>query len=72
MNWIELESEANLEKIISDSFLENNLSVAIFKHSTRCSISSMAKSRLSSKWNFNEELPIYHLDLIQAKQKVSL
>lgn len=64
MNWSILESETGLEKIIEQSFLENK-GVAIFKHSTRCSISSVAKGRLESSWDFDsEKLPIYYLDLI--------
>ena len=63
MNWIKIESEDDLEKTTEVSFQEN-LGVVIFKHSTRCSISSLAKDRLSSDWDFNEELPIYYLDLI--------
>jgi bacillithiol system protein YtxJ len=71
MNWIELESESDLEKAIEASFQEN-LGVAIFKHSTRCSISSVAKTRLSSFWDFNEELPIYYLDLIAFRNLSAL
>ena len=63
MSWIEITSEEDLNKIIKESFLDN-IGVAIFKHSTRCSISTVAKTRLSSFWDFNEELPIYYLDLI--------
>jgi len=66
MNWINIESESDLEKAIEVSF-QDNLGVAIFKHSTRCSISTVAKSRLSSFWNFKEELPIYCLDLISFR-----
>ncbi|MGB1121066.1 MAG: bacillithiol system redox-active protein YtxJ, partial [Saprospiraceae bacterium] len=37
----------------------------IFKHSTRCSISSMAKRRLERNWNIDEsKVDIYYLDLI--------
>ncbi len=67
MNWNTLESESDLDKIIKQSFLDN-IGVAIFKHSTRCSISSMAKSRLESKWDFDsEKLPIHYLDLISFR-----
>ena len=66
MNWIEIKSESDLEKIIKESFRDNT-TVAIFKHSTRCSISSVAKNRLESSWDFNVELPIYYLDLIQYR-----
>jgi len=63
LNWIEIKSEEDLDKITQESF-QNNLGVAIFKHSTRCSISSVANSRLASFWDFKDELPIYYLDLI--------
>ncbi len=66
MNWLELQSELGLEQIIEESFHNNN-GVVIFKHSTRCSISSVVKNRLESSWDFNEELPIYYLDLIQYR-----
>jgi bacillithiol system protein YtxJ len=66
LNWIELKSESDLEKIIKESFL-TDITVAIFKHSTRCSISSVAKNRLESSWDFNESFPVYLLDLIQYR-----
>ena len=44
MNWTStLTNESDLEKVIAASFETPQV---IFKHSTRCSISSMAKSRL--------------------------
>ena len=71
MNWIEIKSESDLSKLIEESFLDN-IGVAIFKHSTRCSISSVAKNRLSSTWDFNDELPVYYLDLIAYRSLSSL
>jgi bacillithiol system protein YtxJ len=39
--------------------------VAIFKHSTTCGISAMAKHTLESGWDFGpEELDAYYLDLL--------
>ncbi|MBL4670102.1 MAG: bacillithiol system redox-active protein YtxJ [Flavobacteriales bacterium] len=67
MNWIDIKSEEDLENLIKESF-SDNLGVAIFKHSTRCSISSVAKMRLTSFWNFEDELPIYYLDLISFRE----
>ena len=67
MNWIKVESESELEKLVEESF-QDNIGVAIFKHSTRCSISSVAKMRLTSFWDFNQELPIYYLDLIAFRE----
>ncbi len=66
MNWIEIKSESDLNKIIQESF-QDYFGIAIFKHSTRCAVSSMAKMRLSSTWDFKEELPIYHLDLLSHR-----
>ena len=43
--------------------------VIIFKHSTRCSISSMALSRLERAWNERdmEGTDVFYLDLIQHR-----
>ncbi len=43
MNWIPLTTDTELEEIISKSHTQTQV---IFKHSTRCAISSMAKNRL--------------------------
>lgn len=66
MDWIEIKSEQDLDTISEESF-QNNLGIAIYKHSTRCSISSVAKTRLSLSWDFKEELPIYYLDLLSYR-----
>ena len=67
MNWQELKSESDLAELISKSF-ETKYGVAIFKHSTRCSISEVAKTRLKSFWDFNDDLPIYYLDLLSYRE----
>jgi bacillithiol system protein YtxJ len=58
--WKELNSESQLAEIVELSHEKPQL---IFKHSTRCSISSMAKSRLEREWNLENVEPWY-LDLI--------
>ncbi|MBO9593451.1 MAG: bacillithiol system redox-active protein YtxJ [Niabella sp.] len=60
MNWIPLENEAQLEQIDQASESRPQL---IFKHSTRCSISSVIKSRLN-KGSLPETVDFYYLDLI--------
>ncbi|WP_300600808.1 bacillithiol system redox-active protein YtxJ [Niabella sp.] len=60
MNWIPLENEAQLEEIDRASASRPQL---IFKHSTRCSISSVIKSRLN-KGSLPEAVDFYYLDLI--------
>jgi len=62
MNWIVLTSESQLKDIIAD--VEHP--AVIFKHSTRCSISSTALSRLERAWNEADVAPLqaYYLDLL--------
>ncbi len=60
MNWIELNDLQQLEQIKEQSKLQP---VVIFKHSTRCSISSMAKIRLEQD-PLPEGTLFYYLDLI--------
>ena len=62
MNWRKLESLAQLDSIDAAS---HRIPVAIFKHSTRCSVSSTALDRLNR--NSGDDLPeseIWYLDLI--------
>ena len=63
MNWIELLDMAQLETIKDESAAQP---VVIFKHSTRCSISSMAKSRLERS-EAPQNILFYHLDLIRCR-----
>ncbi|PKP49946.1 MAG: bacillithiol system redox-active protein YtxJ [Bacteroidetes bacterium HGW-Bacteroidetes-12] len=67
MNWLRLENPSDFQQLLDASFSDNLSAVAIFKHSTRCVISTMAKVRLAASWNFKDELPIYYLDLIQHR-----
>lgn len=63
MNWIPLRSQEELEEIIA---LSNNQPQVIFKHSTRCSISSVAKNRLE-KASSPEDAKFYYLDLLSYR-----
>ncbi len=70
MNWIELTDENQLHKIKETS---NQKPQVIFKHSTRCSISSMAKGRLE-RGTSPDGIDFYYLDLIKYRaisQKVA-
>jgi len=60
MNWIHLTDERQLTEIISNSQAKPQV---IFKHSTRCSISSVALQRLQ-KSKQPEGLDFYFLDLL--------
>ncbi len=66
MNWIQLTDMSQLPHLIKTSKEQSTtgLTVLIFKHSTRCSISSMALNRLESKWKDSETTQPYFLDLL--------
>ena len=63
MNWIALTDEEQLDTIREKSKQTPQL---IFKHSTRCSISSVAKNRLE-KGLQPEGVDFYYLDLIRYR-----
>lgn len=60
MNWIVLNTEEQLETLIKNS---HDKPQVVFKHSTRCSISSVVKKRLE-KSNPPGHIEFYFLDLI--------
>lgn len=66
LNWIPLTSLEQLKQIKIQS---NKEPIAIFKHSTRCSISNVAINRFAK--NFDESLKdfkVYYLDLISYRE----
>ena len=60
-NWINIESVQQLNEILETNSDKIKL---FFKHSTRCSISSMALKFFESDWKNNEEVVCYFIDLI--------
>lgn len=62
MNWIALTDEQQLDAIKESS---SEHPVVIFKHSTRCSISSLAKYRLEKQPM--DSIPFYCLDLLRHR-----
>lgn len=63
MNWTSLDTADQLGEIKH----KPGYSV-IFKHSTRCSISMMAKRRFEMDWDkLPTEVPLYFLDLIKHR-----
>ncbi len=63
MNWIPISDPAELDRIREKSFSKPQL---IFKHSTRCSISSVAKARLE-RVEAPENIDFYYLDLLKFR-----
>jgi bacillithiol system protein YtxJ len=64
MEWKVLRDEAELNEIITQSAMRPQV---IFKHSTRCSISSVAKSRLD-RARQPDNADFYYLDLINFRE----
>ena len=62
MNWTSFTHPDQVRQIAEKS---HQIPCLIFKHSTRCSISSIAKFRLENAWSFStNEVKPYFLDLI--------
>ncbi|SFF03450.1 bacillithiol system redox-active protein YtxJ [Flavobacterium xueshanense] len=59
--WNELTDLAQLNEIIT---ISNEKPVAIFKHSTRCSVSRMALKQFENEFNSSDKVTPYFLDLI--------
>lgn len=63
ISWQHLEEEHQIQQLISSSSTQP---VLIFKHSTTCSISHMAKLRLEESWDFSN-IEAWYLDLKQFR-----
>lgn len=61
MDWNNLTDLGQLNEIIT---LSSDTPVAIFKHSTRCSISRMALKQFENEFDFSDKVTPYFLDLI--------
>lgn len=61
LNWNEIETVEALKNALNRS---NDVPVLFFKHSTRCSISSMALNRFEKEWDESTNCEIYFINLI--------
>lgn len=61
MSWNDLTDLGQLNEIMA---LSNEKPVAIFKHSTRCSVSRMALKQFENEFDFSDKVTPYFLDLI--------
>lgn len=64
INWRGLNSVEMIDDLINESY---NKPILILKHSTRCSISSMAKNRLELYWDNEDGIEPIYLDLISYR-----
>jgi len=63
--WIFLTSESQLEEIVRKSFEKPQV---VFKHSTRCSISSVSMNKFVKNYNIpKEDADLYYLDLLNYR-----
>jgi len=69
MLWHPLTEISQLHDIVKFSKEQSSekLTVLLFKHSTRCSISSMALNRLENKWVDDASIKTYYLDLLSYR-----
>lgn len=66
LNWQKLNTIEQLQNLKEES---KKHPILIFKHSIRCSISSMALSRLEREWSEDlNKIQPYYLDLITYRQ----
>lgn len=64
--WISLNDLQQIDYIKKKSSIKTQV---IFKHSTRCGISSMVQRQFVSEYDFSEkELDLYYLDILNYRQ----
>ena len=65
LHWNNLTTVEDLDALIARSY---DVPCLIFKHSTRCEISAIAKYRLTDDWSFGpDQVEAYYLDLISYR-----
>lgn len=65
VNWIPLTEMSQLDEIKAES---KTIPVMILKHSTRCSVSLMAKNTLDRNWDIEQDkIKTYYLDLLKFR-----
>ena len=64
INWITLNDINQLDEIVAESKFKP---VVIFKHSTSCSISRMALKSFERDFDFDDEVLVYFLDLLNFR-----
>lgn len=64
VGWIQLTDLGQLNEIID---LSTQKSVAIFKHSTRCSVSRMVLKQFENEFDLQDKVVPYFLDLLEHR-----
>jgi bacillithiol system protein YtxJ len=61
MDWLILNQSNQLEDLVQLSYTQ---ALIIYKHSTRCHISSFVEARLRSEWPEDLHIKAYYLDIL--------
>ncbi len=61
MIWKEITTLAEVNELKQNSVLNPEQSFVIFKHSTRCGTSRMAKNLFESQWNINDQVHLVNV-----------
>ncbi|MCB0547804.1 MAG: bacillithiol system redox-active protein YtxJ [Phaeodactylibacter sp.] len=70
IHWLPLTATSQIKEIVEHS---RSTTCIIYKHSTRCSLSSLARNRLEKDWQFDERAVLpYFLDLIAYREVSNL
>ncbi len=70
INWHPLHAAGQIEEIVTAS---QSKPCIIFKHSTKCGVSSFIQSRLEDDWDFSEgEVTSFFLDVIADREVARL
>jgi bacillithiol system protein YtxJ len=62
--WSSLNSVEEWNKLKED---KSGISHVVFKHSTRCGVSSMAKKQFENGWEETENVELWYLDLLNHR-----
>ncbi|MBG16475.1 MAG: bacillithiol system redox-active protein YtxJ [Crocinitomicaceae bacterium] len=64
-NWNYLKSIDDFNSAVEASF---SADILLFKHSTRCSISTLAKSRIENSWKTSLSIKPYLIDVLNFRE----
>jgi len=65
MNWTELTDEAGVRNLKEESIKFADRIFVIFKHSTRCYTSRLARNLFESEWQINE--PVFLVNVVESR-----
>ncbi len=67
-NWKEIKDKSSLQEVFKQSFDKDIIGIVLFKHSTRCPVSAMAKMRFELGWDFPPDIPTYLIKVVEYRE----